>query len=220
MERYAIILAGGAGTRMKTGIPKQFIPIQGLPVLMHSFKRFRDFDPKMKLIAVLPEEHISLWKDLCTEFSFDIEHQIVRGGKERFFSVKNGLQNINDDTLVAIHDGVRPFVSNDTLERVFNTAKLKGNAVPAIKLTQSLRKLDHDGSISQNREDFRLIQTPQCFNSTLIKNAYQAEYLKDFTDDASVLEHSGHPIHLVDGNPENIKITLPMDIRIAESLFV
>lgn len=218
MERYALILAGGSGTRMKTGIPKQFIPIQGLPLLMHSFKRFREFDPKMKLIAVLPDEYISLWKDLCTEFSFDIEHQIVRGGKERFFSVQNGLQYIPDDALVAIHDGVRPFVSSETLTRVFDAAQTKGNAIPSIGLTQSIRKLTHDGSESLDREEYMLIQTPQCFNSTLIKKAYMAKYIKDFTDDASVLEYSGHPIHLVEGNPENIKITLPMDIRIAENM--
>lgn len=220
MNRFALILAGGTGTRMKTGIPKQFIPINGLPVLMHSFKRFRDFDPKMQLIAVLPEEHIPLWKDLCTEFKFGIEHQIVRGGKERFFSVKNGLQHVNDDALVAIHDGVRPMVSQETIKRVFDTAKQKGNAIPCVPLTQSLRQLTPDGSKSKPREEHRLIQTPQCFNSTLIKRAYEADYLQHFTDDASVLEHSGHPIHLVEGNHENIKITLPMDIRIAESLLL
>ena len=106
MERYALILAGGVGTRMKTGIPKQFIPVKGMPVLMHSFRKFRNFDPRMQLIAVLPDEHIALWKDLCTEFDFEVEHQIVRGGKERFFSVQNGLQFVPDDVLVAIHDGV------------------------------------------------------------------------------------------------------------------
>jgi 2-C-methyl-D-erythritol 4-phosphate cytidylyltransferase len=218
MNRYAIILAGGAGTRMKTGIPKQFIPVKGMPVLMHSFQRFREFDPKMQLIAVLPEEHIPLWKDLCTEFSFGIEHQIVRGGKERFHSVRNGLQYVEDDALVAIHDGVRPMVSQETIQRVFETAELKGNAIPAVSLTQSIRKIKGDESKSLVRDEYRLIQTPQCFNSTLIKRAYDANFVNSFTDDASVLEHAGHHIHLVEGNHENIKITLPMDIQIAESL--
>lgn len=219
METYLLLTAGGFGTRMNTGLPKQFIPINGLPVLMHSIKKFHEFDQKIKKILVLPEEFVSLWKDLCMEFNFDIDHQIVRGGSERFFSVQNGLKAIPDQSIVLIHDGVRPFVSHDTIERVIETTIQLGNATPYIDVNQTVRKSLKNGTNKQiNRQSLHLIQTPQGFNSELIKKAYNHKYRKSFTDDASVLEAMGETINLVKGNYTNMKITHPADIIIAEAL--
>jgi 2-C-methyl-D-erythritol 4-phosphate cytidylyltransferase len=218
MEKYALIMAGGIGTRMKTGVPKQFIPIHGLPVLMHSINKFRDHCQKLKIILVLPADYIDLWKQLCTEFNYKVEHQIVRGGDERYFSVKNGLNYVSEGSLVSIHDGVRPFVSEKTIETTYNTALEKGNAVAVVKPKDSIRKITDTGSRAVNRKDFVIVQTPQCFQTNIIKEAYEQEYRPEFTDDASVLESIGASINLVEGNDENIKITLPSDIRIAEAI--
>ncbi len=219
MDTYLLLTAGGYGTRMNTGLPKQFIPINGLPVLMRSIKIFHEFDPRIKKILVLPEEFVSLWKDLCTEFNFDIDHQIVRGGKERFFSVQNGLRMVPDHSIVLIHDGVRPLVNNDTIERVIETTSKLGNAIPYIDVNQTVRKSMRNGkNIKLNRQNLHLIQTPQGFKSELIKSAYNHVFRKSFTDDASVLEATGEKINLVKGNYTNIKITHPADIIIAEAL--
>jgi 2-C-methyl-D-erythritol 4-phosphate cytidylyltransferase len=218
MEKFALIMAGGIGTRMKTGVPKQFIPINGLPVLMHSINKFRNHCQKLKIILVLPADYIDLWKQLCTEFNYKVEHQIVRGGQERFFSVKNGLNYVDNGALVAIHDGVRPFVSEKTIETVFETALDKGNAIPYTKPKDSLRYITNKGSKAVNRKEYVIIQTPQCFHSNIIKEAYEQDFKEHFTDDASVLENTGTVINLVEGNDENIKITLPSDIKIAEAI--
>lgn len=218
MEKYVIIVAGGMGSRMNSGIPKQFIPINNKPILMHTIQNFRNFEAKMKIILVLPAEHIKLWKELCTEFHFDVEHQIVRGGKERFYSVKNGLKLVPMDALVLIHDGVRPLVSHQTIERTIDQAVKNGNAVPCIKIVDSMRKISPENSKIVSRDEYRLIQTPQVFHASLIKHAYQKRYRKNFTDDASVLESFGIKINLVEGNQSNIKITQPIDITIAEAL--
>lgn len=218
MENYVIIVAGGKGNRMKSGIPKQFIPINNKPILMHTIQNFRNYESKMKIILVIPADHIKLWKELCTEFHFDVEHQIVRGGKERFYSVKNGLKVVPMDALVLIHDGVRPLVSHQTIERAIETALKKGNAVPCIKVIDSMRRISADNSKIVNREEYRLIQTPQVFHASLIKHAYQKRYRKNFTDDASVLESFGVKINLVEGNQSNLKITQPIDITISEAL--
>jgi 2-C-methyl-D-erythritol 4-phosphate cytidylyltransferase len=159
-----------------------------------------------------------LWKDLCNEFKFDIEHQIVRGGSERFYSVKNALDRIPEGQLVLIHDGVRPLVTHETIDRVRQTAIEKGNAIPYIDHNESLRQIVGETSKAVKREKYKIIQTPQAFNSTLIKNAYQLKYRKSFTDDASVLEASGTNIEMVLGNLKNIKITRSIDLSIAESL--
>lgn len=218
IDTYVIILAGGIGSRMETSIPKQFIPIAGKPVIMHTIEKFHDFDPKMKIIITLPEAHISLWKNLCSEFNFAIEHQIVRGGKERFFSVKNALERVPDDSIVLIHDGVRPMVSDKTIDRVRETAIEYGNAIPYLPSNESLREVKGNKSKSVDRSKFVRIQTPQGFRAKEIKQAYGEEFNDTFTDDASVLEAAGANIKLVLGNNRNIKITQPIDLVIAESL--
>ncbi len=218
MLRHAIILGGGVGNRMEMQIPKQFIPILGKPILMHTIENFKKFDSKIEIIVVLPEAHILLWKNLCNEFKFDIEHQIVRGGKERFFSVQNAVEHIPNDSIVLIHDGVRPLVSHETIDRVLQAAYEKGTAIPYIDLNESIREITSTGSQALDRSKFKIIQTPQGFKSELIKKAYQIEYNPNFTDDASVIEAQGIEINMVLGNQRNIKITRPLDLSIAESL--
>ncbi len=220
MKTFVVILGGGVGTRMESQMLKQFIPIVDKPIIMHTIQKFRDFDPKMEIIVVLPEAHIALWKDLCNEFKFDIEYQLVRGGKERFYSVKNALERIPDNELVMIHDGVRPLVSHESIDRVRQCAIEKGNAIPYVDINESIRKVSKGKSNSVNRDNFKIIQTPQAFKSELIKAAYQQKYRKSFTDDASVLEADGHQIELVYGNLKNIKITRPIDLSVAEGFML
>ncbi len=218
METYAIILAGGIGSRMESAIPKQFIPIAGKPVIMHTIQAFRDYNPKMEIIIALPDAHISLWKDLCNEFNFGVEHQISRGGRERFFSVKNALERVPDNSIVLIHDGVRPLVSSKTIDRVRERTIEKGNAIPYIESYDSLREIDGLKSSAVDRKKIIRIQTPQGFKSKDIKEAYNNKYQPSYTDDASVLESAGKTIELVLGNNRNIKITQPIDLVIVESL--
>ena len=218
MKTFAIILGGGVGTRMESSIPKQFIPLDGKPVIMHTIQNFHDFDAKMQIVLVLPMEHITLWKDLCTEFNFDIEHQIIRGGKERFYSVKNALATIPDDAIVLIQDGVRPLASHETIDRVRQKAIEKGNAIPYVDINESIRKVSKEKTKAVKRHNYKLIQTPQGFKSNIIKQAYKNRYRKSFTDDASVAEAAGEKIEMVLGNVKNIKITRPIDLMIAESL--
>lgn len=218
MKKYVLILAGGIGKRMNSDIPKQFIPIVGKPVLMHTIAKFREYDPEMQIIVIIPKVHIPLWLDLCQEFSFKIEHEIVEGGKERFYSVRNGLDAISDSGLILIHDGVRPLVSLETIDRVVNTSLEKGNAIPCMEINQSVRKVSAGKNRMINRAGLRVIQTPQGFHSKLIKEAYSKRYRKSFTDDASVLEASGHEINLVKGNNKNLKITNSIDIHMIDCL--
>jgi 2-C-methyl-D-erythritol 4-phosphate cytidylyltransferase len=180
---------------------------------------------------LLPGKWVSYWERLVKKFRFTVPHRILRGGKERFHSVKNGLQHVPDGTLVAIHDGVRPLVSAETIRRCFSMAKKKGNAIPVVEIPESIRQLEwkdgrmegwKDGgnkSMPADRTKFRLVQTPQVFSSAMIKEAYRQKYNPEFTDDASVLESKGHPIYLVEGNPENIKITNNVHLKLAEALF-
>jgi len=218
MDKYVLILAGGMGQRMNMDIPKQFIPVLGKPVLMHTINKFREYDPKLQIVVIIPKEHIPLWKDLCTEFAFNIEHQIVTGGKQRFYSVKNGLSRVPDDALVLIHDGVRPLVSTETIDRVAQMAEEKGNAIPYIDIVHSVRKVANGKNKAIDRSKLKIIQTPQGFHSTLIKQAYAKRYRKSFTDDASVLEALGYEINLVKGNNKNMKITNSTDIHLVECL--
>jgi 2-C-methyl-D-erythritol 4-phosphate cytidylyltransferase len=218
MELYALIVAGGSGKRMGADIPKQFLELAGRPVLMHTIERFKSFNNEIEIITVLPENQLHFWIDLQKKHSFAVTHTLVKGGSNRFFSVRNGLKFVNSPGLVAIHDGVRPFVSIDTIERCFETAEKLGNAIPAISPTESLRILTDQGSLPVNRFHVKQIQTPQVFNAALIKNAYLQEYSPDFTDDATVLEKTGEKINLVEGNRENIKITNPEDLLISTAL--
>jgi 2-C-methyl-D-erythritol 4-phosphate cytidylyltransferase len=219
MNKYAIIVAGGAGTRMGTDIPKQFLELAGKPVLMHSIERFRSFDKLIKIIVVIPGNQFDLWEKLKEKYSFSVPHTLVKGGSSRFFSVRNGLHEVEDNSIVAIHDGVRPLVSTDTIKRCFKAAEESGNAIPVISPSDSVRMITDQGSRPVNRQCLRIIQTPQVFKASLIKKAYLQDFSPDFTDDAMLLEKTGETINLVEGNRENIKITNPEDLVIAAALF-
>ena len=215
MKKYAIIVAGGSGSRMKSDLPKQFINIGGLPILMHTLKKFKEADADIELILVLPETQFMFWKELCkihSEFMKTIPHQLVAGGKSRFQSSKNGLDVIENEGLVAIHDGVRPFVSAEIIRESFRIAHDKGTAVASVASKDSVRV---NGQAIE-RSTVRLIQTPQTFQISLIKKSFETEELATFTDDASVAEHAGFEIHLMQGSYENIKITTPDDLLWAE----
>jgi 2-C-methyl-D-erythritol 4-phosphate cytidylyltransferase len=219
LKNYAIIVAGGSGTRMGSELPKQFIEIKKKPILMHSISAFFNFDKEISIIVVLPESQLNFWEELCKKHAFYIPHTVTSGGKERFNSVKNGLSLIIDkNSLVGIHDGVRPCVSIETLQRCYNTALETGNAIPVVDIVDSIRKVASNGSsTSKNRADYKIVQTPQCFNTSKLKKAYALEYIDSFTDDASVFEAFGESINLVEGNRENIKITTPTDLIIGEA---
>lgn len=218
MELYAVIVAGGSGKRMGADVPKQFLELAGRPVLMHTIERFKSFNNSIEIITVLPENQLRFWIDLQKKHSFTVPHTLVKGGSNRFFSVRNGLKFVNIPGLVAIHDGVRPFVSIDTIKRCFDTAEKLGNAIPAISPTESLRILNEQGSLPVNRLYVKQIQTPQVFSAALIKKAYLQEYSPEFSDDATVLEKTGEKINLIEGNRENIKITNPEDLIISVAL--
>ena len=218
MQLYVVIVAGGSGTRMGAEIPKQFLELAGRPVLMHTIERFKAFDESIEIITVLPENQLRHWIELQEKYSFNVPQTIVKGGSARFFSVKNGLKFVNTPSLVAIHDGVRPFVSIDTIRRCFKTAEELGNAVPVVTPAESLRILTENGNEPINRLCVKQIQTPQVFDALLIKDAYLQNYSNEFTDDATVLEKTGLKINLIDGNPENIKITNPTDLLISSAL--
>lgn len=218
MRRYALIVAGGTGERMKSEVPKQFIEVGGKPILMHTIQKFSDFDGSIEIITVLPGDQLRYWNDLQEKYSFTIPQTLVKGGKTRFDSVRNGLGFIYEPGLVAIHDGVRPFVSTETLKRCFDTAEKLGNAIPAISPSDSLRLVAENSNEPVDRTKIKLIQTPQIFRTDLIRYAYSQDYIPEFTDDAIVLERTGAKINLVEGNRENIKITNPEDLIIARSL--
>lgn len=218
-KKYAIIVAGGNGTRANTPVPKQFMKLDGKPVIMHTISKFADAGINIEIILVLNKEHTQYWSDLCKENNFNTEVKIADGGENRFESVKNGLAMVPEEGIVAIHDAARPLVSTKTIVTAFKAAEMYGNAVPAIPLTDSIRQIDSSKSIALDRTRYCIIQTPQCFQTSILKKAYStAEYKIHFTDDASVVEASGEKIHLVDGNPDNIKITTPRDFILAEAL--
>jgi len=212
---YAIIVAGGKGLRMGSDIPKQFLPINGKPVLMHTIDRFRKYSSCLRIILVLPKSQQNYWNELCCKHSFAMDYALADGGETRFHSVKNGLALIPDnaDGIVGVHDGVRPFPSIDVIRRCYEAARLSGAAIPVTPVVETLR---HIGGTTVPRNEYRLVQTPQTFNIQLLKQAYKQKYTDAFTDDASVVEHLGHAINLIDGNRENIKITTPFDLKVAE----
>lgn len=218
MKKYALIVAGGIGKRMASDVPKQFIPVAGLPILMHTLMKFYRYDHKLEIILVLPVSHFSTWTRLSLEYDFDVPHRMVSGGTTRFQSVKNGLNLIGGKGLVAIHDGVRPVINSGLIGDAFDSAAQKGNAVVSMPLKDSIRRLDGANSVAENRDNFRLIQTPQVFEVEQLKKAYDIEYDDSLTDDASVVEKSGMKINLIDGDQSNIKITSAEDLAIAETL--
>ena len=216
MKRFVIIPAAGSGQRFGSTVPKQFAELNGKPVLMHTMERFAFMNER--IVLVLNSSFVDFWKDICNKFSFKIPHTIIQGGKTRTESVKNGLYIIKDDGIVAIHDAVRPLISRIMIEKLFDTAEQKGNAIPAVSLHDSLRKIDGQKNYPADRKDFRLIQTPQCFLVNKLKVAYDDLSGKEFTDDASVYEASGEKINLVEGELSNIKITEAKDLIVAEAL--
>lgn len=218
MQNYVVIVAGGSGKRMGAEIPKQFLELAGRPVLMHTIERFRAYDSSIEIITVLPENQLRHWMDLQKKYSFSVPQTIVKGGSTRFHSVRNGLKFVNMPGLVAIHDGVRPFVSPDTIRRCFETAGKLGNAIPAVAPVESLRMVTEKGNMPIDRMQVRQIQTPQVFSAELIIKAYRRDYRPDFYDDATVLEDMGVTINIVEGNRENIKITNPEDLLISKAL--
>ncbi len=217
MERSVIIVAGGSGKRLQRKIPKQFLKLVDKCVVMHSLKAFYDAVPGIKIILALPEQYFELWKDLCNKYSFSILHTLSKGGETRFHSVKNALKYIDQDGLIAVHDGVRPLVSSKLILKCFSVAEQFGNAVPSVSINDSVRMLEDGQYKIVKREQLKLVQTPQCFRSSILKKAYQKDYIESFTDDASVVESIGEEIHLIEGEAENIKITRDIDLLLAEN---
>lgn len=220
MKKYILIVAGGKGLRMGGDVPKQFLPIAGKPVLMYTIEAFYTYDPEITIILVLPADQQEYWKALCKEHSFSIPHTIAAGGETRFHSVNNGLQVINDtEAVVGVHDGVRPFVAASVIADCYQTALKKGAVIPVIDIVETVRLIHEDGtSNTVNRDEYKLVQTPQVFRLSILKKAYEQKYSPLFTDDASVVEALGIPVTLVNGNRENIKITTPYDVIIAKAL--
>ncbi len=217
-KEYALIVAGGKGTRIKTKLPKQFLELKGKPILLHTIEVFYRYSEKIEIILVLPEDDFEIWEGICKKFNFDKSIILQKGGETRFQSVKNGLSKIEGPGLVAIHDGVRPLVSEDIIGASFHLAAVHQSAVAAVRLKDSIRMTDQDNTKAVDRSRFRLIQTPQTFDIALIKQAYEMKEDLSLTDDASVAEKSGHVISLFEGSYENIKITTPEDLIIAEAL--
>lgn len=228
MRKYVLIVAGGKGLRMGGDLPKQFIPLEGKPVLMHTLEAFYRWDSSAELVLVLPEDHQPYWKMLCREIGCKVPHRIANGGETRFHSVRNGLQFLseeienasgrNEKVLVAVHDGVRPFVSPEVISACFEEAEKSGAAIPVMPMIDSLRETDANGSHPVDRSRYFAVQTPQVFHSDVLLKAYGQDFSPLFTDDASVVEAMGQSIRLVTGNRENIKLTTPFDLLIAKGL--
>ena len=218
MKKYALIVAGGKGLRMGKDLPKQFLLLGGKPVLMRTLERFAAYDPSLSLILVLPEAHREYWLSLCSKYDFTLPHRIAPGGETRFHSVKNGLTLVDEDGWVAVHDGVRPFISCEVIGACFEQAAISGAAIPVLPVIETLRETEGMTSRTVDRNRYCTVQTPQVFAASLLKEAYGQSYTDAFTDDASVVESLGHPVTLVAGNRENIKITTPFDLQIGEML--
>lgn len=219
MKKITIIVAGGTGSRMQSDLPKQFMELQGLPLLMHTINKFYTYDETMEIRLALPDSMNETWGMLCKEYNFNVPCKIYPGGETRYHSVKNCLIDLPSSSIVAVHDGVRPLVSIETISRCFELASQNGTAVPAVPVSESIRRVDGEDSVSEDRSNFRLIQTPQIFGSEILLDAYNLPYDESFTDDASVIEKAGYKIYLAVGNEDNIKITTPKDLQIAKVLF-
>ncbi len=215
-SKAIIIVAGGKGTRMKSVLPKQYICLGNLPILMHTIKRFANYDSTMSIVLVLPEGDHDYWRNLCQEYSFNIPHILAIGGETRFESVRNGLSKVTTEDYVGVHDGVRPLVSNEVIDRCFSEAKHAKAVIPVLPVFETLRCISTANTV--DRSDYCLVQTPQVFATKLLKIAYQQPYSRVFTDDASVVEALGISIKLVEGNRENIKMTTPSDLKLGEFL--
>ena len=219
-SKAVIIVAGGKGLRMGGDIPKQFLPIGGKPILMHTIERFLSFDEEMQVVLVLPESQQDYWHALCGQYHFTCPYTLANGGETRFHSVKNGLAKVSSEaTLIGVHDGVRPFVSIDTIRACYEEAARSAAVIPVTDVVETVRHIvNPKESETVPRSDYKLVQTPKVFSAYLLRQAYSQPYIDFFTDDASVVERMGHPVTLVPGNRENIKITTPFDLTIAEAI--
>ncbi len=217
LPEYAIIVAGGSGSRMQRQLPKQFIEVAGKPILMHTIERFYTYNSSLRIIVVLPQEQLTAWRELCRKHTFKVFHMTVTGGATRFQSVKNGLGAVMGDGLIAVHDGVRPFVDVEIIREAFKAAEQHGSAVVAVSPKDSIRELSEEGSHAVQRDKYKLVQTPQCFKADILRKAYEQPEQEYFTDDASVVESIGESIKLVEGSYRNIKITTPEDLILAEA---
>lgn len=218
---YIIIVAGGKGQRMGSSVPKQFLLLCGKPVLMHTIEAFHSYSTSLEIILVLPEEQQTHWKELCEEYGFTTPHTVVSGGSTRFESSRNGISAIPDDAdgVVGIHDGVRPLVSAAVIDRCYESARENYAAIPVMPLTDTLRFVGESGC-GRNvlRSDYVIVQTPQVFDIALAKRAFSLPYKESFTDDASVVEDLGCQVSVVEGCHENIKLTTPFDMKVAEAI--
>lgn len=233
MKKYVLIVAGGKGLRMGGDLPKQFIPLEGKPLLMHTLETFHRWDPVAELVVVLPADHQPYWQMLCREIGCKVPHRIATGGETRFHSVRNGLAllaqtqgwsaTVTEEEppafYIAVHDGVRPFVAPEVITACFEEAMRQGAAIPVLPMIDSLRESSAEGSRPVDRSRYFAVQTPQVFEGRLLLGAYDQPYLPSFTDDASVVEALGFAVRMVEGNRENIKITTPFDLLVAEALF-
>lgn len=218
MKQFTIIVAGGYGKRMNSEIPKQFLLLDGTPVLMITIKAFHQYNPEMDIVITLPPDQVKYWQKLCKNHSFNIPHAIVKGGKTRHHSVKNAIGKIQEGSVVAIHDGVRPLISNALIRTCFDTAAVLNNAVPVIEISESIREITRERNTRADRSRFRLVQTPQVFHSDLLIESFRQSYDPIFTDEANLVEAAGHRINLVKGQQENIKITTALDMFIASAI--
>jgi 2-C-methyl-D-erythritol 4-phosphate cytidylyltransferase len=218
MDRSTIIVAGGTGRRMGSAIPKQFLLLKGKPLLMWTMEAFHRFDAAMPLVLVLPAEHRDMWQDLCVEHGFARPHRVVNGGAERFHSTLEGLQAVPHDGVVAVHDGVRPLMSDALIARCFAAAEVHGAAIPVVPITSSVRRVHDHGSLAVDRSVLRAVQTPQCFRADLLRQAFELPYDATFTDEATLVERLGVEVRLVEGEERNIKVTTPFDLKVAEVL--
>ena len=218
MTKHIIIVAGGKGLRMGGEIPKQFLPIGGKPVLMRTIEAFHLYDNTIHVVLVLPVSQQAYWRELCKKYSFELPHEVADGGETRFHSVMNGLALVEGEGLVGVHDGVRPFVSQEVITRCYAEAVTKKAVIPVIGVVETVRRLEGTDSVTVPRDQYKLVQTPQVFDVALLQRAYQQKYTEMFTDDASVVEALGEKVFLVEGNRENIKLTTPFDLKLAEML--
>jgi 2-C-methyl-D-erythritol 4-phosphate cytidylyltransferase len=217
LEQVVIIVAGGKGLRMGKNTPKQFLEINGKAIIIHTIEKFKQVLPLARLVLVLPKDELDRWQELALEHNLS-EISYVLGGETRFESVKAGLSKVQSESIVAVHDAVRPFVSEQTILACMQAAMGYGAAIPVVDLKDSIRKLNETTSFSVDRSEYKLVQTPQCFKSKILIEAYQQNFKQNFTDDASIVESMGQEVTLVKGNYENIKITEPSDLRWAQSM--
>lgn len=216
MKYYAIIVGGGTGSRMLSDLPKQFMLLANRPILMHTIEAFYNSDCKPEIIVVLNVDFHIYWEELCKQYHFSIPHKLVKGGNNRFHSVKNGIKLISGKAIIAIHDAVRPLVTKQLINHSYQEAESFGNAIAAIRSRDSVRQVNEKLNISLKRDEIYLVQTPQTFSSKILIKAYKQDFRNEFTDDASVVERLGTKIKLIEGERNNLKITFPEDLKIAE----